>query len=127
MATKILIIEDNPQIADVICLAFEIGWPEAEVTAAPSGEEGLEISRRDLPDVVILDLGLPDISGFEVLRRLRRFSNTPVLVLSAMPYEDSAPEAFKYEADVYMTKPFRSAELLERSRALLPVELSMSK
>ncbi len=127
MATKILIVEDDPGIADVICLVFEIGWHEAEVTATCSGKEGLEISHRDLPDVVILDLGLPDISGFEVLRRLRCFSNVPVLILSAMPYEDNASEAFIYGACEYMTKPFRSAELLQRVRALLPVELSVSK
>lgn len=127
MAIKILAVEDNSQMADVLRLAFEFGWPEAEATVTNSGEEGLEISSCNLPDVVILDLGLPDISGFEFLRRFRCFSSAPVLILSAMPYEDSAPEAFKYGVNEYMTKPFRPGELLERARALLSVEVPMGK
>lgn len=123
---KVLIIEDNPEIVEVICFAFELDWPEAIVTATHLGEEGLELLQTESPDAVILDLGLPDISGFEVLKRIRHLSQIPVIILSAMSDEDYVVKALEYGADEYITKPFRPLELLTRvkilsSREMVPI------
>ncbi len=79
---KILVIEDDQAIIETVSLSFQVGWPETEVVSTRLGEEGVEFVGSHNPDVVILDLGLPDINGFEVLKRIRLFSNIPVVVLT---------------------------------------------
>ena len=79
---KALIIEDDPQIVEAISLAFRIRWPEAELVSSHLGTKGIELVRNDAPDIVILDLGLPDINGFEVLQQIRAFSSIPIIILT---------------------------------------------
>ena len=116
---KALIIEDDQEIVEAVNLAFRIRWPEAELASAGLGETGVEMVETEKPDVVILDLGLPDINGYEVLKRIRLFSGVPVLVLTVRLEETDIVKALEWGADEYMTKPFRQLELLSRVRALL--------
>ena len=87
-----------------------------QVTTAPSGESALEHASHEEPDLIVLDLGLPDVDGIEVCRRLRRWSVTPIIVLSADGDEDRKVTALDEGADDYVTKPFSMPELLARLR-----------
>jgi DNA-binding response OmpR family regulator len=114
MNTKILIIEDDREVVETVLLIFNYHWPEARVLYSYLGKAGLEIARQENPDAIILDLGLPDISGFEVLKQIRLFSSAPIIVLTAHSAEDEIVKALEEEATDYMIKPFRHRELLAR-------------
>ncbi len=116
---KILIVEDDKQIVEAISLALEIRWPEVQVVATHLGEKGVEMVETEKPDVVILDLGLPDISGFDVLKQIRLFSKVPILILTVRVEEADIVKGLEWGADDYTTKPFRQLELLARIKALL--------
>ena len=113
----ILIIEDDPQtrrfLKTTLC---NRGW---RIIEAENGKTGLSMIKTDSPDLVILDLGLPDIDGISVTKSLRQLSNLPVLVLSARSQEQNKIMALDAGADDYMTKPFGSGELHARLQALL--------
>ena len=113
----VLIIDDEPPIRRLLRAALE---PHAyRVCEAASGQLGLQEAAACRPDVVVLDLGLPDMDGVAVLKRLREWSRAPVLVLSVRDSEDDKVEALDNGADDYLTKPFGTAELLARLRVLL--------
>lgn len=116
---KVLIVEDNPEISTAIGVAIQIRWPDVQIVTTHLGERGVDMVETDKPDIVILDLGLPDISGYEVLKRLRLFSVVPVLILTVRSDEDDIVKGLEYGADDYMVKPFRRLELLSRVQALL--------
>lgn len=116
---KILLIEDDRQIVDAISFAFRAGWPEMDIVAADWGQEGVCMVETEQPDVVILDLGLPDISGLDALKQIRSFSDVPVLVLSANDEEIIIVQAFGLGAGDYVCKPFRPMELIARIRRLV--------
>lgn len=116
---KILVVDDDPDIRETIRITFNLRWPEAEILEAVDGESGLQKSREDSPTLVILDLMLPGIDGIEVCRRLRQFSNVPVLMLTAKGREVDKVKGLELGADDYLTKPFSFVELLARVRALL--------
>lgn len=111
---KILIIEDDQAIVEAISLALQISWPEAKLVSTHSGERGIELVENENPDVVILDLGLPDISGFEVLKQVRLFSAVPILILTVRSDEADVVKGLEWGADDYVIKPFRQLELLSR-------------
>jgi len=115
---KILIIEDDQQIVEAISLAFQIRWPEAKLVSTQQGEKGIELSESEKPDMVILDLGLPDINGYDVLKQIRMFSDIPILILTARTEESDIVKGLEWGADDYMIKPFRQLELLSRVKAL---------
>ncbi len=115
---KVLIIEDNHEIVEVISLAFQIRWPEVKLVSTHLGEKGVGLVESEEPDVVILDLGLPDIGGFDVLKEIRAFSDVPVLILTVRGEEADIVKGLEWGADDYMVKPFRQMELLSRIRAL---------
>jgi DNA-binding response OmpR family regulator len=121
---KVLIIEDDQETVEVISLAFKMRWPEAELISAKLGEEGLQLLKSESPQAVILDLGLPDISGFEVLRRIRNVSKVPVVIMSVRRDEAIVVKAIEYGADEYITKPFRQLVLLDKVKELACGELS---
>ena len=79
---KALIIEDEKSIIDAISVAFEFRWPDAQLIASTTGRKGINLVRKESPDIIILDLNLPDISGFDVLRGIREFSAVPVIILT---------------------------------------------
>jgi two-component system response regulator VicR len=111
---KVLIIEDDQAIVEAISLALQISWPEAKLLSTNLGGQGIEMLEKENPDVIILDLGLPDISGFEVLKRIRLFSNVPILILTVRSDESDIVKGLEWGADDYVIKPFRQMELLSR-------------
>ncbi len=115
---KILVIEDDLQIVEAITLAFQIRWPEAKLVSTQQGEKGVELVESEKPDIVILDLGLPDINGYDVLKQIRMFSDLPILILTARTEESDIVKGLEWGADDYMIKPFRQLELLSRIKAL---------
>jgi DNA-binding response OmpR family regulator len=109
-----LIIEDSPETVEAVSIIIETRWPEANVIATPLGEFGIDLAESVSPSVIILDLGLPIISGFDVLKRIRLFSDIPILILTANPDESSRVKGLELGADNYIVKPFRPEELLSR-------------
>ncbi len=116
--TKVLIIEDNDEVVDAVSMALQIRWPRVVTISTGKGEEGIELVNKVQPDVVILDLGLPDISGFEVLKSIRIFSTVPVIILTVREEEADIVKGLELGADEYIVKPFRQLELLSRLKAL---------
>ena len=116
---KVLLIEDDREIIDAISLAFQIRWPEATLVSTRLGEKGVELVENESPDIVILDLGLPDINGFEVLRQIRLFSQVPTIILTVRSDEADVVKGLEWGADDYIVKPFRQLELLARVKALI--------
>ena len=117
MAIRILVVDDEPAIlATMAPLLRSQGY---EVVTALSGRAAIEAAERDHPDLVVLDLGLPDIEGVEVCRTIRRDQAVPIIVLSARGAERDKVAALDAGADDYVTKPFGTEELLARIRAAL--------
>ncbi len=114
---KILIIEDEENIRKFVTALFEAN--DYQVLTAQTAEAGLLMFASHLPDLVILDLGLPDLEGTEFLKAIRKNYLTPVIVLSARTNERDKVEALDLGANDYVTKPFGSAELLARVRSIL--------
>lgn len=112
--TYVLVVDDDPAIART--LGINLRARDYRVTIAGDGRSALQFVAEEQPDVVLLDLGLPDISGVEVLTRLRRSSDVPVIVVSARTEPDDKVEALDLGADDYVTKPFSIEELLARIR-----------
>jgi two-component system KDP operon response regulator KdpE len=113
----VLVVEDDPAVAEVVETALRgRGY---RVAVAATGTAGIEASWRDRPDVVILDLGLPDVDGIDVCRTLRTWYANPIIVLSADGAEDRKVAALDEGADDYVTKPFSMPELLARLRVAL--------
>ncbi|MEU3403023.1 MULTISPECIES: response regulator [unclassified Streptomyces] len=113
--TRVLVVDDEPQI--VRALVINLKARKYEVDAAADGAGALELAAARHPDVVVLDLGLPDMDGVEVIRGLRGWTRVPILVLSARHSSDEKVEALDAGADDYVTKPFGMDELLARLRA----------
>ena len=112
---KILIVEDEATIVRVLeTILTANGY---QVLVAETGPQALTMASSHCPDLILLDLGLPGMDGAEVLRRLREWSGTPVLVVSARDAEEEKVKAFDLGADDYITKPFGTSELLARIRA----------
>ena len=113
----VLIVDDEPQIRRLLTVTLEAN--AYRVMSAVCGQEGLVLAAQHRPALVVLDIGLPDLSGQEVLRRLREWSNAPVIVLSVQDDEKGKVAALDAGADDYVTKPFNTDELLARLRAAL--------
>ncbi len=115
--TTVLVIEDDTSLRRALRTSLKArGF---EVLESPNAQEGLVLVADDRPDVVLLDLGLPDIDGIEALRRMRSFSDVPVVVLTARDRQQDKIEALDAGADDYVTKPFDVEEVLARVRAVL--------
>jgi two-component system KDP operon response regulator KdpE len=113
----VLLIDDEPKIRRFLRAGFELrGFTVLE---AENAEEGLRVATFNAPDLIILDLALPDLHGAEVLERLRSWSNVPVIILSVVASEDEKVRLLQAGADDYVVKPFGMAELLARSEAAL--------
>lgn len=116
-ALKIVVIDDERPIRRFLQTA--LAAHQHEIVEAASGEEGLAAVIQNRPDLVILDLGLPDIEGFEVTRRLREWTDLPIIILSVREREADKIAALDAGADDYLTKPFGVGELLARIRAAM--------
>ncbi|WP_413301923.1 response regulator [Bacillus sp. 1P10SD] len=114
---KILVIDDEPQIQKLLRVTLHAqGF---EIVAASSGEEGILKTTMVRPDLIVLDLGLPDIPGMEVLHRIREWTQLPIIVLTAKDREEDKITALDSGADDYVTKPFGMGELVARIRVAL--------
>ena len=116
-APTVLVIDDEPQIRRLLRVTLESSGHR--VLDAANGNDGLAQAAQRQPDVILLDLGLPDIDGIKVLQRLREWSKTPIIILSVRDREDDKINALDAGADDYITKPFAAGELLARVRAAL--------
>jgi two-component system KDP operon response regulator KdpE len=114
---SVLIVEDDPQIQRFLTAALESH--DYDPVCADNGADGLRLATTRQPDVVIVDLGLPDMSGLEVIKRLREWFQKPIIVLSARSQESDKVGALDIGADDYLTKPFGVAELLARMRVAM--------
>ena len=113
----VLVIDDEVQIRRLLRVSLEKNG--YQVVEAANGEEGITEAARGSPDAVLLDLGLPDMDGLTVLRRIREWSQVPVLIVSVRGHEDEKINALDHGANDYVTKPFSTGELLARLRASL--------
>jgi two-component system, OmpR family, KDP operon response regulator KdpE len=113
--TRVLVVDDEPQILRALRINLRVR--EYEVHVAATGSEALEVAAKYPPDLVILDLGLPDLDGVEVICGLRGWTNAPIIVLSGRADSTDKVEALDAGADDYITKPFGVEELLARMRA----------
>ncbi|MFF0109532.1 response regulator [Streptomyces hirsutus] len=113
--TRVLVVDDEPAI--VRALVINLKARSYEVDSAHDGADALRLAAARPPDVVVLDLGLPDMDGVEVIRNLRGWTRVPILVLSARHASDEKVQALDAGADDYVTKPFGMDELLARLRA----------
>lgn len=117
VGVRVLVIDDEPSICKFLRASLEAN--RFQMIAAVTGNEGLQKISNERPDIIILDLGLPDLNGFEVLKRMREWSKTPVIVLTAQDADEDKVQALDSGADDYLTKPFSVAELLARIRVAL--------
>ena len=114
---KVLVIDDDPSLLRALRLGLRSSGHE--VFTAANGEQGASVTAVSSPDIVILDLGLPDVDGLEVCRRIRQWSDVPIVMLSATETEARKVAALDGGADDYITKPFSMAELEARIRVAL--------
>lgn len=117
LVSKILVIEDEPQMRRF--LRVSLSSHGHRVLEAETGQFGLELARSHVPDLVLLDLGLPDMDGLTVVRDLREWTSVPIIVISARGQEDDKVAVLDAGADDYLTKPFGTNELLARIRVAL--------
>jgi len=122
---KILVIDDEPQIRRLLNLTLEAN--DFKVLEANTGKEGLVSASMHHPDIVLLDLGLQDMDGLTVLKQLREWSHTPVIVLTVQDTEEAKINMLDAGADDYITKPFNTGELLARIRVALRHSLKLEE
>ena len=114
---KVLIVEDEQSISSFISMILTANGYDTIIVN--TGEEALTMISSHCPDLIVLDLGLPDMDGLEVLRSVRKWSSLPIVVVSARNHERDKVEALDYGADDYLVKPFGTSELLARIRTAL--------
>ena len=116
---KVLIIEDDANVVEAVSLCLQLRWPEVTLSIAAEGTKGIELLESGSFDTVILDINLPDIDGFEVLKRIRSFSNVPVIILTVRGGEEDQVRGLEMGADDYIVKPFRPRDLIARVHSVL--------
>ena len=116
---RILVVDDEPDVVESVRLGFTLQWREVDVLEANDGDSALDIVEQEHPDIVLLDVGLPGMDGFEVLRQIRDFSDVPVLMLTARDDAMDKVKGLELGADDYVTKPFNHLELMARVKAVL--------
>ena len=112
----VLVVEDDVPVRNLMITTLKTH--EYKYLTAPTGQEAVMLASSHNPDVVFLDLGLPDMDGIDVIRQIRSWSNMPIIVISARTEDNDKIEALDAGADDYLTKPFSMKELLARVRAM---------
>jgi len=116
---KVLIIEDDPNVVEAFSLCFQLRWPEVTLASAAEGGRGIDVLKTNSFDIIILDINLPDIDGFEVLKRIRLFSNVPIVIVTVRGAEDDQARGLEMGADDYIVKPFRPRDFLARVNTVM--------
>ena len=116
---KLLIVDDAPEVVESVRLGFMLQWREVEVLGVGEGAAAVDLVEQERPDLVLLDIGLPDTDGYRVLEQIREFSDLPVIMLTARDDTMDKVKGLELGADDYITKPFDHLELTARVRALL--------
>ena len=119
VSMQILVVDDEPDVVESVRLGFTLQWRDVDVLGAGEGEAALDMVEREHPDIVLLDVGLPGIDGYEVLRQIRAFSDVPVVMLTARDDAMDKVKGLELGADDYVTKPFNHLELMARVKAVL--------
>jgi two-component system KDP operon response regulator KdpE len=114
-----LVIDDSREDAQAVSLCFQLRWPNSTVLSALTGDKGLKIAETESLDLVVLDISLPDIDGFEVCRRIRTFSEVPIIMLTGRNRDVDVVRGLELGADDYIIKPFSRIEFLARVQAVL--------
>jgi DNA-binding NarL/FixJ family response regulator len=119
---KGLALEDDTNIREAIRLCFRLFWPEIVLSTASDGKSGLDILKTNPQDFILLDLGLPDISGFDVMAQIRAFSRVPILILTATVDKEYIVRAIQEGANDYIVKPFKQSDFMSRiKKQIIPV------
>lgn len=116
---KILIVDDEPDICEIITIAFNLRWPELVIRTAGTGAKALELAETERPDAIILDIVLPDADGFELCTQLKAKTSAAILILTVKGAEEDKVKGLTLGADDYITKPFDHYELLARLKAVI--------
>jgi len=116
---RILVVDDVPDVVESVRLGFMLQWRDVEVLGAGSADEALDVVEREHPDIVLLDIGLPGMDGYGALAEIRKFSDVPVVMLTARDDAMDKVKGLELGADDYVTKPFNHLELMARVRAVL--------
>ena len=117
--TTILVVDDEADVVEALRIGFALQWREIDVLGAGDGATALDLIEQERPDIVLLDIGLPDMDGFEVLRQVRAFSDVAIVMLTARDDAIDKVKGLELGADDYVTKPFNHLELMARIRAVL--------
>ena len=117
MSTRILVVDDDADLLDVV--SYVLQRRQFDVLTASNGVEALEVFQRERPDLVILDVNMPGLDGFEVCRRIRARAATPIIMLTVRNEDSDVVGALRLGADDYVTKPFSTSQLVARVEALL--------
>jgi two-component system, OmpR family, KDP operon response regulator KdpE len=116
---KLLVVDDAAEVIEAVTVSCMLQWRETDVLGARDGETALDLIEQEQPDLVLLDINMPGLDGYETLRQLRAFSDVPVIMLTARDSTLDKVKGLELGADDYVTKPFDHLELLARVRALL--------
>ena len=116
---KVLVIEDVPEVVDTIRVCFTIRWPDATIVSSMYGGDAVPLIESATPDIVILDLSLPDMDGLVVLQEIRRYCDVPVIVVTGSGEETIRVTGLEMGADDYIVKPFSYTEFMARAKAVL--------
>jgi DNA-binding response OmpR family regulator len=116
---KILVVDDAPEVIEAVTVSFNLQWRETDVLGAEGGDSALDAIEREHPDLVLLDIAMPGMDGYETLRQIREFSDVPVIMLTARDSVLDKVKGLELGADDYVTKPFDHLELLARVKAVL--------
>ncbi len=116
---RVLIIEDSAEVVEAVSLCLQMRWPEVTLSIAAEGTRGIDILESESFDIIILDINLPDIDGFEALKRIRSFSKVPIIIVTVRGKEEDQARGLETGADDYIVKPFRPWDLVARMNAVL--------
>ena len=116
---KILVIDDDPDVVEIVSLTFEMRWPDSNIISAEDGETGIAMVDTESPGLVILDIGLPDMDGFTVCQEIRRFSDVPLIMITVRDKEADIVRGLQAGADDYILKPFRPIEFMARVQSVM--------
>lgn len=116
---KVLIIEDDQQVIKDISFCLKVRYPEVMIVSVDEGQKGIEMVETEAPDLVMLDLTLPDMSTLDIVSKIREFSDVPLIIISEAETDMEIARGLEAGADEYVTKPFSPIELLARIKALL--------